>query len=228
MTDAESGPSGIEGRKGLLALARSKKAIKIAAVLEMIFFVGFVVAVVGFTDNGIGAMLVAPVASILLVFSLVNMIFLPKYSDLDEPEGMVPYEIISAKDVPSLVKIVKAVDVERDAFREMEWIRVILEEPSFSKKLSFSLIFAVPGAMIFVAFLVTLIFSMGFLPIALLIPGIFSVFFLYNNIRMRKILNEDVDGGNYIAFCRPSGDHIYMDVPLEMLRRKPKKKGVAM
>ena len=224
MADAENSLSDIVGRKGLIAPAKSKKAIKTTAVIEMVIFIVFVAAVIIIVDEGFLAMMIAPVMSTLLVLGLMNLILLPKYSEIDESEGMMPYEITSAKDFPLLVKIVKSADVERDAFQEMKWVRVILEEPSFNKKLSLSLLFTVPIVMICVSLLIMLIISAEFYSIIFLIPGMFSVLYLYNYIRICKVLNEDVDGGNYIAFCRPSGNFTYMDVPLEMLRRKPERK----
>ena len=224
MADAENSLSDIAGRKGLIAPAKSKKTIKTTAVIEMVIFIVFVAAVIIIVDEGFLAMMIAPVMSTLLVLGLMNLILLPKYSEIDESEGMMPYEITSAKDFPLLVKVVKSVDVERDAFQEMKWVRVILEEPSFNKKLSLSLLFTVPIVMICVSLLIMLIISAEFYSIIFLIPGMFSVLYLYNYIRICKVLNEDVDGGNYIAFCRPSGNFTYMDVPLEMLRRKPERK----
>ena len=229
MMDAENVPSSIEGMKGPAALARSKKAIRAASVMEILFFVVIMAFAVWSSDDGFYAMLLTPLASIFLVLSLVNIILLPKYNDIDECGGLIPYEIISSEDGPILVQIVKRVDVKREDFQEMNWVRVILEEPAVNKKMSLALLLAIPSVTILVALSIALLFSAEyFIAVFALLP-IFMVMFLYNYIKMCKILKGDVIGGTYLAFCRPSGNFVYMDVPLEMLRRKQKKskKGAA-
>jgi len=222
MTDAYNG-LGIEGRKGPVAFARSKKNIKISTVVGLALFVAVMAFTIGFTDDGFIPMLFAPLASMALAFSLVNIALLPKYNDIDESEGMMPYEIVSSKGSPILVKISKRVDARREDFQEMKWFRVILEEPAFNRKMSLALLLAIPSTTIPVALFIALLFSTEHIVAVLPLLFVFSVFFLYNYIKMCRILKGDVVGEAYIAFCRQSGNFVYMDVPLEMLKRTPKK-----